>query len=295
MLRNFRIGLSLLALLLSCAKPVPRIELTKKEPAPRESESGDKDTVPKSQSPDEKNNSGNTNGGESKNGGTGEESENSPDKPEAKPIDESTEKPPTTEFGALNEPLSVSGFVSGWAGIPSMANEYLKVNFYLDGDRTKGKSLGSTRANLVAFDNGLDGDHAFIYDLPKEALDGQMHTIFVYVVWKDKEYPLSAKKPSFGYKGYAAKGEAVATAFAKTGFVVNGKPNPSCRSCHAFSYSDRWTALTQASEMNEWTADKNYLINKLRSGHVGNPKINMCSVIKCDEVVNWWKQEFGSP
>lgn len=302
MICNFSIGLSFpLALLFSCAKPVPRVAPAKKERTQTQpldqgkDESGDKDTVPKPQSGDEKVDSGNTSGADA-NSGDSEGSGNATNKP----VDGTSELPPTTEFGALMEPISVSGFISGWAGIPTMANEYLKVNFYLDGDRSKGKPIGSTRANLVAYDNGLDGDHGFIYDLPKDALDGRVHTIYAYVLWKDKEYPLSAKKPSYEFKGYAAKGEAVATSFAKTGFVVNGKPNSACRSCHAFSYSDVWRLLTQASDQKEWTAEKNYLINKLRAGHENGPKIKLCntdnskSAINCDEVVNWWKQEFGS-
>lgn len=204
---------------------------------------------------------------------------------------------PTKEFGALNEPLSTSGFISGYAGVQGKADEYLTVKFYLDGDNKTGKALGEIRANLVAFDDGLDGDHGFIYDLPQDALDGRIHKLHIFVVWNGKEYPISEKKPIYDVRGFTPKGERVATAFAKTGFMVNGRVNPSCRGCHGgFSYQDRWTRLTEASpDTNEWTAEKNYLITKLRRGHIDTRRIAPCSVIKCDEVVNWWKQEFGEP
>lgn len=288
---SFLLGLSLFSS--HCQKPIQRPVIAKKERSgPTDATPVTDKTEPTSNNGTDKTNSETNqpqkpvNGGDSTSGNSNSDTGNGN---ETKEPETPKEKPPTDEWGEIYEPLAANGHLTGHAGLPN--GEYIELRFYLDGDSKTGKSLGTTNANT----------YGFFFDMPTDTLDTKPHKLFVYVVWKGQEYPLSAKKASYDFRGFQPKGEKIANAFAKTRFFANGATNNRCRSCHAFDYKERFAILAKAAEDNSmaWTAESNALINKLRAGHLkdGGPQIDLCgttpTTINCDEVVNWWKQEFG--
>lgn len=179
------------------------------------------------------------------------------------------------------------GQISGWAGDKNNPSAYLDVSFYLDGDSKTGKAVITTKANLVGNDGDVDGDHAFIADIPVANRDGKPHKVYAYVTKDGVEKPLSASFPYTLSFFEPKKGDAQAI-YNKIGF------SSSCRGCHSFDYADRWGALSRDGTNGAWTKDNNYLINKLHANHFsGNAPKNICALINCPEVINWWTAEFG--
>ncbi|RYZ51985.1 MAG: hypothetical protein EOP07_20355, partial [Proteobacteria bacterium] len=79
------------------------------------------------------------------------------------------------------------GQVSGWAGDKNNTDGYLEVKFYADGDNKTGTFVASTKANLVGSDGGVDGDHAFIMEIPAAFKDGKTRKIYAYAVSHNTE------------------------------------------------------------------------------------------------------------
>jgi hypothetical protein len=178
------------------------------------------------------------------------------------------------------------GQISGWAGDKNGPDGYLEVKFYADGDNKTGTLMGSTKANLVGSDGGVDGDHAFIMEVPQAFKDGKARKIYAYAVSHNTETILNANFP-YTLTFYAPKGGAAQAVYNKVGF-------PNCNGCHNFEYIDRWDVLTRSGDSG-WTKDDNYLYNKIASGHRsinGNKK--PCEVINCTELKNWFTAEFGN-
>ncbi|MBC7530100.1 MAG: hypothetical protein H7318_00885 [Oligoflexus sp.] len=182
------------------------------------------------------------------------------------------------------------GQISGWAGDKNNTTAYLEVKFYLDGDNKTGKAIGSTKANLVGSDAGVEGDHAFIFEVLPAYIDGKPHKVFAYVTHDGIDTILSENIP-LTLTFFKAKGGAAQAAYEKVGFQSR------CQGCHSFSYLDRWDAISREGTAGKWTRDNNYLYNKISTGH--RVKIDgktLCDNVQnfsCEAIKTWWDLEFG--
>lgn len=178
------------------------------------------------------------------------------------------------------------GQISGWAGDKNNTPAYLEVRFYLDGDSKRGKSVGSTKANLVGSDGSVDGDHAFIFDIPVASRDGKPHKVYAYVNHEGVDTILNSSFP-YTLTFFGPKRGAAETVYNKIGF------NSGCKGCHSFDYVDRWDVLLREGSAGVWKADDNYLYNKVVNNHRSISSGKPCNVINCSELKNWWTAEFG--
>lgn len=198
----------------------------------------------------------------------------------------------------FQEPLPANGKFVGYAGIPGMADEYLDVVLYVDGDNKSGKQVLKERALYVAPDNNLDGDHAYFFTVPDEYRDVKEHKVYIYVLFEGKEYQIPSK-PFVTFKAYKPLGPTKSKIWSKLNFGRCG--------CHTHDYQNRWEVLgSPPTGKNAFSATENQLYERVKSAHAAKdnrPKV--CQIkdssgnvtnpnaVDCEQIPVWWQEEFG--
>ena len=106
--------------------------------------------------------------------------------------------------------VSFTGSVSGWAADAADSSKTFSVALYLNGDNKTGTKFAEVDANAAGNKAGIEGDHAFSGTLPDEALDGEEHEVYGYVLVDGKEEPMAGSPFKFiAYKPRGGEAEAM--------------------------------------------------------------------------------------
>ena len=152
----------------------------------------------------------------------------------------------TPKTGEIREALG-DGRVYGWAGDERNQEKTFEVNLYVDGDNKTGTAVGSVLADDKGYAGGLDGNHAFMFDLKKtisdddgfdiDFLDGQQRKLYAYAVVNGKEVQLAQTPFNFKAWGYTTDGQE----YFNNNFQFIA--NCGCHGTGTANYTTWWSAV----------------------------------------------------
>lgn len=181
--------------------------------------------------------------------------------------------------------VSAEGILKGWAVRPGLPKEIITVRFFESAEATT--ALGEVRADQPGFDNNVEGDHAFSWQLPRELCDGSNRQLHVRVVKAGKEQPLIE-----GTKSYSCY---QSTAVGKEYFNTTVLPALKvCTECHQFTYEKAWGSLASPIPANGGSSISNGFINApaAETRHGGGKMCSDINTSPCKEIQEWWNKEF---
>jgi hypothetical protein len=201
--------------------------------------------------------------------------------------------PPPAGAGQVGRITDVTslGRVYGYAFDPQNSAVFVQVNFYIDGPKGTGTSIGSTMANKPGDDGNQPGDHSFSLDLPEAYRNGKAREIFAYALIGNEEKAIS----SVGYKYTAYSFTQAGRDFYNAN--VQGRMG-GCGGCHTISYEQQFYSMIAPSPAKGGTATNNQLINKAAqtngASHGGGQSCGNPNASPCAEFQRWWQVEFGA-
>ncbi len=170
-----------------------------------------------------------------------------------------------------------TGKIVGYAGDKNNPDDYFDIKIFLDGDNKTGKLVGTTKAERTGPDAGLEGEHALYFEVPKEFRDSKPHKVNIYAVINGLDVLLNAKAP-YNMTFFSPKGGQAEALYNASGLVKG------C-GCHGLAYEDRWEMMSRNGSNAGWSANNNFLYNRIQ--------VHMRGSIQNTDLVNWWKAEFG--
>lgn len=188
--------------------------------------------------------------------------------------------------------ISPTGMVKGWAANPSRPSETLTVEFYLGGEKNEeGIYLGSKVASSSGYNGGHKGNHSFNFPIPPRFSNGEEQTLYVYTSFGAEDFLLKDMPQTFVSYAPSERGKEfyrrnLASALAKK-----------CSGCHSGSYESNFQDLVSPLPGKGGTSLNNKLINMATGEHGKkvHPPGRICKTkasSPCDEIQNWWKEEF---
>lgn len=181
--------------------------------------------------------------------------------------------------------VSAEGLLKGWAVRPGHPKDIITVRFFESAEAKT--ALGEAQADQAGFDNNVEGDHAFSWQIPRELCDGTNRQLHVRIVSAGKEQPLLEEVRSYSCYQPTAAGKEYFDATVLPALKV-------CVDCHQFTYEKAWGSLASPIPANGGAPKNNGFINApaAETRHGGGKICPDIDTSPCKEIQEWWNKEF---
>lgn len=182
----------------------------------------------------------------------------------------------------IAEGASLLGQITGEAKNPASPTTPVTVYFFVDGAQGTGMSGGTVVANQPSLGNS-GGNTRFIYTLPDQFRNDQMHKLYVYAFINNAYVQLPGSP--FDFAAHAPKQAG------RDFYAANVQGQLNCTACHAVNYDANLSQLLNRPRAFGGTATNNALNTKGTGGggHGGGaPCGGACSAA----IQQWWAIEY---